>query len=168
MLVYEKNIVVNNAQEHHIFGTMGTIPSVNDSQLTYKDANGSTITPALNASYVDDGHGGILQRPNNTVVTVFIDNHNIIPGASYEVKPVAIAADVTGMITSYNVNDQLNTNGLVVKASYNDGTNSATNEYTLSPANGTVLNTVGNVAINVSGVNALNGLTNSFNVVVAE
>jgi len=167
MLVYEKSVTVNNVQERHIFGNMGNLPSVNDNQLVYKDGNGSAIIPNLNGVYVDDGHGGILQRPNNTVVTVFLDNTNIIPGASFVVKPVAIAADASGMTTAYNVNETLDTNGLVVTASFNDGTNSATNEYTTTPANNTVLSNAGNVAVTVSGVNAFNGLTTSFNVVVS-
>lgn len=167
MFVYEKSVMVNNSQERHLFGTMGSIPSNNDSQLTYRDSNGSTLTPNLNATYVDDGRGGILIRPNNTVMTVFIGNNNIIPGPGiYEVKPVAIAADTTGMKTAYNVNETFDTNGLVVTASYSDGTNAATNEFTTTPANNTVFMNGGNVTVNVAGVNAFNGLTTSFNVAV--
>lgn len=167
MLIYEKNIVVNNTQEHHIFGTMRNIPSVNDNQLVYRDGNGNIITPVLNATYVDDGNGGILERPANTAVDVFLDDVNIIPGASYVVKPVAISADASGMTTTYNVNETLDTNGLVVKAFYSNGVNAVTNDYTTTPANNTVLNTAGNIAINVNGINAFTGLSDSFNVTVA-
>ena len=168
MLVYEKTVVVNNTQERHLYGTMGNIPTVNDNSLIYRNSNGGAITPTLNDTYLDDGHGGIIQKSTNEAVTVFIDNTNIIPGASFKVKPVAIVADVTGMTTSYNVNEQLNTAGLVVNASYTDGTSSSTNEYTTSPANGAALNTAGNVTVNVSGVNAFNGLTTNFKVTVTE
>ena len=80
MLVYEKK--VDSAR--HLFGTMGNIPSNDDAQLTYKDGDGNTLSPAptLADTYLDNGHGGIIRKSDNKEVKVFISTTQIIPATS--------------------------------------------------------------------------------------
>lgn len=82
MLVYEKKV----EDTRHLFGTMGNIPSNDDTQLTYEDNNGSSVSPTLQDQYLDDGHGGIKMVHDEdgtiteTALNVFIGDVNIIPG----------------------------------------------------------------------------------------
>lgn len=82
MLVYEKKV----EGERHLFGTMGSIPSADDVQLTYKDEDGATASPTLQDTFLDDGHGGIkmVHDESGTIteseLNVFIGDVNIIPG----------------------------------------------------------------------------------------
>lgn len=86
MLVYEKKV----EGERHLFGTMGNVPSDDDVQLTYKDAEGSTAEPTLQDTFLDDGHGGIVMvhDESGTIteseLNVFIGDTQIIPPATEE------------------------------------------------------------------------------------
>lgn len=74
MLVYEKKV----DGVRHLFGTMGTIPSNEDSQLTYVDENDDPVTVSLSDSYFDAGHGGI-KNSEGTEINVILDDTVIIP-----------------------------------------------------------------------------------------
>ena len=84
MLVYEKKI--DNVR--HLFGTINsTIPSISDLQLTYKDADGNSLTLSEQDTYLDNGHGGIIRKSDNKIVNVFIGNTQIIGSAVSPVSP---------------------------------------------------------------------------------
>lgn len=74
MLVYEKKV----DDERHLFGTMGTIPSNEDSQLSYVDNNDDPVEVSLSNSYFDDGHGGIKDA-EGTQINVMLGDVVIIP-----------------------------------------------------------------------------------------
>ena len=61
-----------------------------------------------------------------------------------------IAVTTQPVKTQYNAGEALDLSGMVVTASYENGTSMAVTAYTTSPANGAVLNTVGNQDITVS------------------
>lgn len=74
MLIYEKKV----EGERHLFGTMGTIPSNEDSQLSYVDNNDDPVEVSLSNSYFDDGHGGIKDA-EGTQINVMLGDVVIIP-----------------------------------------------------------------------------------------
>lgn len=79
MLIYEK--VVDSVRR--LFGTLGSIPSADDSPIIYKNGDNTEIDPpSLNDTYLDDGHGGIIRKSDNEEIKVFIDTTQIIPPKS--------------------------------------------------------------------------------------
>ena len=72
MIVYEKS-------DRHLYGNLvGTYPTNEDPQLTYKDAEGSSLELSKLDTYLDDGKGGIIRKSDNKAVNVFIGNTQII------------------------------------------------------------------------------------------
>lgn len=98
MLVYEKK--VDNAR--HLFGTMGTIPSAGDSQLSYVDNNDDPVTVSLSGSYFDDGHGGIKDA-EGTQINVMLGDVVIIPKGGE--APLSNKCE----ITSFKISDATGT-----------------------------------------------------------
>ena len=98
MLVYEKKV----EGERHLFGTMGTIPSNEDSQLSYVDDNDDPVTVSLSDSYFDDGHGGI-KTSDGTSVNVILNDTVIIPKGGE--MPLSNDCD----ITSFKIGDATGT-----------------------------------------------------------
>lgn len=79
MLVYEKKA----EGVRHLYGNYsGNTPLDADPQLTYKDADGATLTPVAGDTYVDggssDGTQRIVRKSDNKVVNVFIGDNQII------------------------------------------------------------------------------------------
>ena len=74
-----------------------------------------------------------------------------------------IALNTTNVKKEYVQGEALDLTGLVVTASYSDGSSQAVTAYTTSPANGTVLNTVGPNTVTVS----FEGQSETFNVNVS-
>ena len=74
MLIYEKKV----DDERHLFGTMGTIPSDADSQLSYVDDNDDPVVVSLSDSYFDDGHGGIKTSDGTSVNVILNDTVHFI------------------------------------------------------------------------------------------
>ena len=72
MIVYEKS-------DRHLYGNLiGTSPTNEDPQLTYKDAEGSSLELSKLDTYLDDGKGGIIRKSDNKAVNVFIGDTQII------------------------------------------------------------------------------------------
>lgn len=146
MLVYEKK--VDGAR--HLYGKVeGTIPAADDVQLTYKDAEGQELELVEKDTYKDNGKGGIYRVSDNAAVNVFIGDTQII-GEKIEVEPTPeitmTAIEVTTPPTKivYTAGEELDLTGMVVTLIGTDGTQEVTetaayNEYTTSPAEGTVL-----------------------------
>lgn len=137
MLVYEKKV----DETRHLFGnTTSTVPTADDVQLTYKDAEGSTLTVTEADTYLDDGHGGIIRKSDNKAINVFIGDTQIIGG---EITPVLTSIKVTAPTkTSYSDGEALDLTGMVVKEVYTDGSEKTITEgYTTSPEDGATLAT---------------------------
>lgn len=137
MLVYEKKV----DGQRHLFGKVqGTIPAADDTQLTYKDASGSSLTLSESDTYLNDGKGGIIRKSDNAAVNVFIGDTQIIGG---EITPVLTGIEVTAPTTvTYTVGDKLDLTGMVVKEVYSDGTKKTiTTGFTTSPEDGATLAT---------------------------
>lgn len=77
MLIYEKKV----EDERKLFGTLDNIPKDTDEPLTYTDQDSETVTPSLDYTYLDDGHGGIIMKDGNneTPLNVFIGDTQVIP-----------------------------------------------------------------------------------------
>ncbi len=76
---------------------------------------------------------------------------------------VSIAVNLENVKTAYTRGDKLDLTGIVVNATFSDGTSRAVHSYTTDPANGTVLDQVGEKEVVVT----YKGVTTSFKVTVA-
>lgn len=87
MLIYSKKV----EDEIRLFGTLKNIPSEDDAQLIYTDAENVELEnrPTLDDTYLDNGKGGIIQKSTGEEIKVFIDTTNVIPGDSSEPVPPA-------------------------------------------------------------------------------
>lgn len=148
MLVYEKKV----DGERHLFGTTtSSIPSQEDVQLTYKDEDGQELTLQEKDTYLNDGKGGIVRKSDKAAVNVFIGNTQIIgeeieEKSEPEITMTAIEVTTPPTKTVYTAGEELDLTGMVVTLIGTDGTQEVTetaayNEYTTSPAAGTVLTT---------------------------
>lgn len=85
--------------------------------------------------------------------------------SSSSVAPTAVSLSVNleNVKTAYTRGDKLDLTGIVVNATFSDGTSRAVHSYTTDPANGTVLDQVGEKEVVVT----YKGVTTSFKVTVA-
>lgn len=160
MLVYEKKV----DETRHLFGNAtGTIPTVDDVQLTYKDSEGNTLTLSESDTYLDNGHGGIIRKSDGKDVNVFIGDVEIIGG---EITPApqatSIKVDTEPTKTSYSDGDKLDLTGLVVKVVLDDESEEVITDYTTTPADGAALTTT-DTKVNIAWYE----LTTSFNITVS-
>lgn len=152
MLLYTKIVEENGKKVRKIFAAANNIPAETDSEVTYKDRDGDTLTINANDTYVDApyidgdekerGHGGVIRLSDGKFVSVYAGNVNVVPGHGY--TPVAktlksIELDTKDVKKEYAVGDKLDLTGLVVKGVYESGEKEVITEYTASPANETVL-----------------------------
>ena len=146
MLVYEKKV----DGTRHLFGKVeGTIPAANDTQLTYKDTDGTTITPELSDTYLNDGHGGIIRKSDGEAINVFIGETQIIGGDIPPAQMVSITVTPPTK-TSYVEGDTLDLTGMVVTGHLsNEETIDITEDCSASPADGATL-TTSNTKVTVS------------------
>ena len=141
MLIYEKK--VNG--ERHIFGTTANVPSENDNQLEYYDLNypAESIEPTLNDTYLDDGHGGIIQKSTGIqILSQFEDSEGNYVLVVPQVKPGQIAfilANTRDFLTEYVVGEEFDLNGLVVYAIKGDGSQEEITDYTTNLEDGHIM-----------------------------
>ena len=124
MLVYEKKV----DGERHLFGKVqGTVPSEDDAQLTYKDTDGTTITPELSDTYLNDGHGGIIRKSDGEAINVFIGETQIIGG---EITPTvqSLRIDKNPTKVTFTAGEQLEYYGIEITLVYSDGTEEGVSE----------------------------------------
>ena len=124
MLVYEKKV----DGERHLFGKVqGTVPSEDDVQLTYKDTDGTTITPELSDTYLNDGHGGIVRKSDGEAINVFIGETQIIGG---EITPTvaSLRIDKNPTKVTFTEGEQLEYYGIEITLVYSDGTEEGVSE----------------------------------------
>lgn len=137
MLVYEKKV----EDKRELFGTLGNVPSEDDEQLTYKDAQGDEIEIVEGDKYFDDTHGGIVRESDGKEVAVFIGEVCIIP-KGFEPKPdevVSIEITAAPTKTSYIEGQELDLDGIKVEATMKDGDVKVVTGFTSEPAEGTAL-----------------------------
>ena len=98
MLIYEKYVEENDEKVRHLFGTEANIPAAEDEQLTYQNAQGSTVSDlTFDETYLDDGHGGIIRASNGMKIAVGIVDPDtsevtiVVPKGGYE-KSMYVAA----------------------------------------------------------------------------
>lgn len=135
MFIYEK--VVEGVR--HLFQATGAVPAANDTQLSYVDSDGDTVTPTVTSDLRDDGKGGILFEGDELIVkagnTVLIPEGYVIPTIQ------SIAITKAPKTVSYTEGDKLSMAGIEVTATYTDASTAKIRkaELTFSPAEGTVL-----------------------------
>jgi len=154
MLVYMK--IVDGVKK--LFGTLDKVPAPTDKELIYKDADGDSVTPVANDTYLDDGEGGIIRKSDGKFVAVQIDpasgdDVTIIPNSSWEpADKVLTKITVAGFSkTTYEVGDTLKSTdalkNVVVTAYFESGEKEVGVEYTTSPTDTTALATTDTVVV---------------------
>ena len=167
MLIYEKKVEENNEMVRHLFGTEGHIPSDEDVQLTYKDAEGKAVSGlTVDSKLLDDGHGGI-KTEDGSKVNVWLGDVNIIPGDAVLPEPTveSIAVKTQPTKTEYHVGETADYTGIVIEATMSDESKETVDnkDCTFDPANGSTLSTDGEITVTVSALEK----TTSFKITVA-
>ena len=134
MLLYEKK--VEDARK--IFGTMGNIPSAQDEELVYTDDKGTPIEDlTLTESYLDSGNGGIIRAADKSEIFVLLDDTVIVPAGGQIIGVESIEVTTLPTITAYGSSHKTyDWTGMVVTATYADGTTAAVTGYTTDPEDG--------------------------------
>lgn len=151
MLIYEKYVTETvdeqEVQVRHLFGTEANVPSNNDNQLVYQDADGDNVVPSLSNQFFDDGNGGIkmvdsegeetflavnIKKANNSLV-------NVIPGGNYEpadkvLKSIRFKTKPTKL--TYTEGEEIDITGAVIEATWETGDKSivANTDCTFTPS----------------------------------
>lgn len=163
MLIYEKKVEENDELVRHLFGTEGNIPSEDDVQLSYKDANGTAVSGlTVTSKLLDDGHGGI-KTEDGSAVNVWLGDKNIVPGNFVEPELVSIA--VTKQPTATNrVGDPIKYTGIQVTGTLSNGVTGTIGKanLTFDPAENTVADKEGELTVTVS----YEEITTTFKIVV--
>jgi endonuclease I len=137
------------------------------------DSTGLVVTGTYNNSTTAAVTGYTLSSPDMTTEgtkTVTVTYSGLTTTFTITVNAASGSATLTGISVTtqptkatYTVGDTLDTTGLVVTGSYNDGTTAdVTSSCTLSPANGSALSTVGTTTVTVSN----GSYTDTFSVTV--
>jgi len=123
--------------------------------VTASYSDGST--KAVSGYSTSPAEGAVLNSVGAQTVTVSYTEDGVTKADSFTitVDPMRIELDsILIMIgpskTAYTQGEPLNISGLVVTASYSDGSTKVVSGYTTSPVNGAVLNTVGAQTVTVS------------------
>lgn len=86
--------------------------------------------------------------------TFIMPAEDVLVTAEFEAAPAAtldsIAVTTQPTKTSYTVGDTLDLSGMVVTASYSDGSTAPVTQYTTAPAGGSTLDTAGTITVTVS------------------
>jgi hypothetical protein len=137
---------------------------------SYTDGTDAVVTPTS----ITPANGSILTASGSQTVTVSYTEGGITKTATttITVNPrtlSSIAVTTQPGTTTYYTGQSLNTTGLVVTAYYDNSTSAVvTSACTLSPANGSVLNTAGTVTVNVSYTENSVEKTTTFQVTVIQ
>jgi|GEM_PF-1163003 len=139
------------------FSTTGLTVTATYSDSSTKTVTGWTTSPA----------NGAALTASNTSCTVSYTEGGVTKTTSINLTITAVAVTSISITTqpsktSYATGEAFNTTGLVVTASYNNGTSGAVTGYTTSPANGATLSTAGTQTITVT----YSGKTTTFTVTV--
>ena len=125
-----------------------------------KQSSTSTSTPSTSSSASSSS-----QQSSSSSSSSSSSPASSSSSSSSSVAPTAVSISVNleNVKTAYTRGDKLNLTGLVVNAAFSDGTSRAVHSYTTDPADGTVLDQVGEKEVVVT----YKGVTTSFKVTVA-
>lgn len=116
----------------------------------------------VNANYNDNSSVAVtdytVSPANGTILNILGDNDVTVTykGTTTSFKIVVtkvltgIDADVESVKKAFKYGEALDLTGLVVTAFYNDNSSEVVTDYTVNPANGSVLDTVGNILVNIT------------------
>lgn len=153
MFIYEK--ILNDAR--HLFASNSNLPTENDTQLTYKDTDGDSITPSLQDTYLDAStkeYQAIKiksadESKDGKALNVFVGSTCIIGKVEEKVlNEIKITKKPTKL--TYTVGDVADYTGMVVKAVYASGDKETITPTSISPASGATLSTAGTTTVTVS------------------
>lgn len=151
------SVDANNVKKTYTYGEAldltGLVVTANYDNNTNKAVTDYTTNPT---------NGSSLNTVGEVSITVTYQEKTGSFKVTVEKSLTGISLNTDSVKTSYNHNEALDLTGLVVNAVYNDGSTEAVTDYTTNPANGTVLNTVGNQTVTVT----YKGKTSSFDVAV--
>ena len=116
--------------------------------VTAKYNDNSTI--AVTDYTTNPVNGTLLTTVGDNTITVTYQEKTATFKISVIKSLTGIDIDVENVKTEYYYNDELDLSGLVVKAKYDDNSVETVTEYTTDPANGTVLDTLGENTIKVT------------------
>ena len=131
----------------------GLVVNANYDDNTSKAVTSYTTNPA---------NGAALNSLGDVAVTVTYEEKTASFNVTVAKALTGITLDTTNVKKDYVYGDALSTNGLVVKANYNDGSDEVVTDYTVTPANGAALTEGGENSIKVT----YNGFNSSYKVMV--
>ena len=116
--------------------------------VTAKYNDNSTI--AVTDYTTNPVNGALLTTVGDNTITVTYQEKTATFKISVIKSLTGIDIDIDNVKTEYYYNDELDLSGLVVKAKYDDNSVETVTEYTTDPANGTVLDTLGEHTVKVT------------------
>ena len=129
----------------------GLVVTANYDDNSNKSVTSYTTNPA---------NGAALNSVGDIPVTVNYEGKTASFNVNVKKALTGITLDTTNVKKDYKYGETLDLTGLVVTANYNNNTSEAVTDYTVDPANGYTLSTVGNVVVTVT----YQGKKDSFNV----
>lgn len=124
---------------------------------SYSDSTNKAVTDYT----TNPANGSTLNDAGEITVTVSYSNLS----KDFKINVISVTGyslDTSSVKTTYDQGEALNTEGLKIYKNYSDTTKEEVTDYTLSPANGSLLNTSGKVTVTVTVV----GTTLTFDVEV--
>ena len=119
----------------------GLVVTANYTDNTSGEAPGYTTNPADRTVLNTLGENEITVSYNGKTASFKVVVNKVLTG---------IDADVESVKKAFKYGETLDLTGLVVTAFYNDNSSEVVTDYTVSPANGSVLDTVGNILVNIT------------------
>lgn len=147
----------------------GTTPSSSNNPSSGSADTSSTVEPSTSSSSSSESKptssSSDTSKPSSSSSSSTSSPASSSSSSSSSVAPTAVSISVNleNVKTAYTRGDKLDLTGIVVNATFSDGTSRAVHSYTTDPANGTVLDQVGEKEVVVT----YKGVTTSFKVTVA-
>lgn len=146
----------------------GTTPSSSNNPSSGSADTSSTVEPSTSSSSSSESKpssSADTSKPSSSSSSSTSSPASSSSSSSSSVAPTAVSISVNleNVKTAYTRGDKLDLTGIVVNATFSDGTSRAVHSYTTDPANGTVLDQVGEKEVVVT----YKGVTTSFKVTVA-
>lgn len=146
----------------------GTNPSSSNNPSSGSADTSSTVEPSTSSSSSSESKpssSADTSKPSSSSSSSTSSPASSSSSSSSSVAPTAVSISVNleNVKTAYTRGDKLDLTGIVVTATFSDGTSRAVHSYTTDPANGTVLDQVGEKEVAVT----YKGVTTSFKVTVA-
>jgi len=151
-----ESISVTNLPENTVY-TVGETLDLTGLVITatYSDGSSSVVSGYT----TDPVEGSVLNTEGTVTITVNYSEDAITKSTSFDIQvnPPATSATLESIAvttppikTTYKVGEALDLTGLVVTATYSDGSTSVVTGFTTDPDNGSALNTEGSVTVTIS------------------